>query len=282
MRKAKESSTSHPAYDLSDVEHLLARVPTTTGAILVGGQAINFWATRYADTLSAILNFRPFTSVDIDFMAGTRLAKQWARAIGAKLVLPDTHDHVAINTAKLIVPTPSTRSLELDFLAAVDGVDVKRARESAHVVTSEDGQIEFSVLHPFHCLQSVLANAYGRQRRRDQGAGLGERARDRCKLAALICRAYLVETIKLYRVGAANIARPYDLIEHVGYIAMLPNGLAAFAEDEIDVLDIVDPTHPQLTADFRTRRWPALAQDVAMARAGYKPGRIIARKRPKM
>lgn len=282
VSKSKQSSTSRPQYNPHDVEDLLANVPDATQAVLAGGQAINFWATRYVDRFQELRKFQPFTSADIDFIAGVRLAKKWAKAIGAKLVLSDVQDHVAINTAKLIVPKKSAGPLELDFLAAVDGVNIKRARASAPIVQSKEDKIEFSVLHPLHCLASALANAYGKQRRRDHGASLGERARDRCKLTILVCRAYLLESIELYDTERDDAMRPYDLIEYVAHIAMSPYGLAAYAEDMIDVLRVIDPAHSSLSAEFRTKRWPAIQAGVAEARTRYKPGSIMARKRSKM
>ncbi|MCG8434141.1 MAG: hypothetical protein MJA83_08935, partial [Gammaproteobacteria bacterium] len=165
MSRSAKSGKDISQYHPKDVEALLARLPDPAEAILVGGQAINFWATRYSKHNPKIKKFKPFTSQDIDFVAPQKLVKKWAKAIGAELVLPSLHDHVTINSAVLVLPGGSLPPLEIDILASIDGVTMKRVKESALYAASEDGAIEFRVLHPLHCLASVLANTYGSQRR---------------------------------------------------------------------------------------------------------------------
>ncbi|WP_310490315.1 hypothetical protein [Chamaesiphon sp. VAR_69_metabat_338] len=38
--------------------------------ILVGGQAINIWASYYADRVPALMDYIPFSSADLDFYGG--------------------------------------------------------------------------------------------------------------------------------------------------------------------------------------------------------------------
>ena len=51
-------------------EALTLRNPDGQPYVLIGGQAVNFWAERYLKAESALGDYGPFTSGDIDFFGG--------------------------------------------------------------------------------------------------------------------------------------------------------------------------------------------------------------------
>jgi hypothetical protein len=52
-------------------------------AFIVGGQALNLWAERYAATRADLLSFGPFTSKDLDYFGHRAAAEKLAAALGA-------------------------------------------------------------------------------------------------------------------------------------------------------------------------------------------------------
>lgn len=67
---AVNGSSPHRAYRLTDYKPVLAAAGTLdTQAILVGGQAVYFWASRYSDRFPALEIFLPYTSQDADYLA---------------------------------------------------------------------------------------------------------------------------------------------------------------------------------------------------------------------
>ena len=57
-------------FSVSDADALLELIYSepTGRIVIVGGQAVNFWADRYAADKSELLAYRPFTSRDLDLL----------------------------------------------------------------------------------------------------------------------------------------------------------------------------------------------------------------------
>ena len=60
---------------LADVEHPI---------VLVGGQAVNFWASYYQERVPALANGGPYASKDIDFVGGPKAVEECARCLGGR------------------------------------------------------------------------------------------------------------------------------------------------------------------------------------------------------
>jgi hypothetical protein len=56
--------------------------------IIVGGQAVNFWANKYHESEKELRKFRPYTSDDIDFYGLKEEAIGVAKALGVKITVP--------------------------------------------------------------------------------------------------------------------------------------------------------------------------------------------------
>ncbi|VDC50098.1 hypothetical protein [Brevundimonas mediterranea] len=69
-------------------------------AFVVGGQAFNIWAERYAGDDPALLEFGPFTSKDLDYFGHLQAATKLATALQGKLNIPSLDDHTP-NAAKV-------------------------------------------------------------------------------------------------------------------------------------------------------------------------------------
>jgi hypothetical protein len=58
------------------------------GIVIVGGQAVNFWADRYVPDEPKLLVYRPFTSRDLDLLASIANAYRLASETHATLQRP--------------------------------------------------------------------------------------------------------------------------------------------------------------------------------------------------
>ena len=58
-------------FSVSDADALLELIYSKPSGriVIVGGQAVNFWADRYAPDEPGLLVYRPFTSRDLDLLA---------------------------------------------------------------------------------------------------------------------------------------------------------------------------------------------------------------------
>ena len=56
--------------------------------VLIGGQAVNYWAERYFQTEPELKDLQPFTSEDIDFKGGKQDVKRIAEQLGLAEVYP--------------------------------------------------------------------------------------------------------------------------------------------------------------------------------------------------
>jgi hypothetical protein len=88
--------------------------------LLIGGQAINYWAERYLRTEPDLREHLPFTSEDIDFK-GTRLdVERIADQLGRKAIFPRKVEMTALAGAIpiLLRDIPST----IEIVRTVPGV----------------------------------------------------------------------------------------------------------------------------------------------------------------
>ena len=72
--------------------------------ILVGGQAINMWATYYVSRVPQLAEYLPFASADLDLYGGKVEAIACQKVLGGTINLNRDFDP-SPNTGVLIVPT---------------------------------------------------------------------------------------------------------------------------------------------------------------------------------
>ena len=67
-------------FSVNDADALLELIYSSPSGriIIVGGQAVNFWADRYAPDKPELLAYRPFTSRDLDLLGSIADAYQLA------------------------------------------------------------------------------------------------------------------------------------------------------------------------------------------------------------
>lgn len=146
----------------SDLPWLLEKLgPDLTGElVLVGGQAVNFWAARYEDRLPELAHDKDLPTKDIDFCGGREVVTLCAQRLGGRAFLPGPEDMITPNTGKVVFVDDEGVQQRVDFLAAPFGLEEVEVRRLAvpFDVEGPTGELAFHVMHPVHCLESRVAN----------------------------------------------------------------------------------------------------------------------------
>ena len=137
---------------------------TAERLILVGGQAVNFWAEMYR-TRVPDLQDGPYTSKDIDFYGLRQDARDCAARLGGRLQIPAMDDTAAATMSGLVrYRDADGEERILDILSSVHGLETKRVRDTAvpaEVREKNDDEttaVRFLVMHPVLSLFSRVHN----------------------------------------------------------------------------------------------------------------------------
>lgn len=158
-----ESLSGLPPFDLEEVHTLLARlrdVVSDRHVVLVGGQALAFWAAQiapYDDTAAAAIS----ASVDIDFQARPSDARRAAAQLGVEVRIPML-DEPSVHTGLVRFVDRHGATRTLDFIECPHGLEASNVRETALEVVlpgADERPVSFWVMHPERCLRSRIYNA---------------------------------------------------------------------------------------------------------------------------
>lgn len=226
--------------------------------VLVGGQAVNFWANHYERRAPQLAEHAPYTSKDIDFMGSRDAVRECAKRLGGTAKLATLDDMNTPSTGAVVFVDEDNHTRQIDFLGSVAGLDDAAIVDTAIKATIDDehgAQIaSFLVVHPVLCLKSRAHNvAYldGYQT---------ERARNQLRAAIICAKQFAVE--RLSSDPRETLAYNEAFIKIARYGA----GIEVFALHGIDVLAaIVDA--PGLPEKFYRERLPRARAAVERARA---------------
>lgn len=233
--------------------------PKESGTVLVGGQAIVAWVHHYDIPIPE--TEMPAITQDVDFLGTAQEAKLLATAIGAKVESAQMDDHTP-NTAIVSFRSPeSGKTLLIDFLGLLKGVDENEVRSLA-VPLEFETQSPVNVLHPILCLQSRFENLYGLSAKRN-GNGITQAA-----IAINIVREYLNELIEANEHRAA-----LNVVKRLRKLALSSAGMFVYINYGLDVLSAIDVTRFKHNK-FQQLGWPYLVSEVSARRA--KKARVMA------
>lgn len=149
-----------------DIEAMLIRLgDSTSGIVLVGGQAVNFWAEQYLSRAPELRTNAPYTSKDVDF-CGTRAAvAECARRLGGRAVLPVDFEPTPSSGQVIFMDDTGTERI-IDFLVhpfGLDAPDVLRTSLPVEVLddAGRPSGARFRVMHPERCMESRIHNVVG-------------------------------------------------------------------------------------------------------------------------
>ena len=143
-------------FSVSDADALLELIYSSPSGriIIVGGQAVNFWADRYAPDKPELLAYRPFTSRDLDLLGSITNAYKLASKTHSVMEKPRRGAASPV-LANIEVKTGGVvRSVQ--FLKSVRGVTNREIADSA--VPFVVGDAKIYVADPITMLKSKLHN----------------------------------------------------------------------------------------------------------------------------
>ncbi|MFN3407825.1 MAG: hypothetical protein ACK45B_02415 [Limisphaerales bacterium] len=161
--------------------------------ILIGGQAVNYWATRYLAVEPDLKAWQPFTSKDIDFQGTVADVRRAASLLGRPSRLP--HKRMMTAFAGGVSWPVGDALSQVEFVRTLPGV--KPSEVERFAVTHLFGEQTIRVADPVSLLACKLhlALTVDQTNRRDA---------DHVRILVLCSRAFLRETL----LGAADGALP--------------------------------------------------------------------------
>lgn len=150
---------------------LLAPLTRDTRIVLVGGQALAFWSTRFAGLAEGV---GVITSKDIDFEGSSADARVAATLLEAEVMIPSPVEASPLTGVVTFVDAEGF-DRSLDFIGAPRGLEAGDVRETAVRVnlTASPGDPDEAVIwimHPERCMESRIYNAV--ELNRDDELGL--------------------------------------------------------------------------------------------------------------
>lgn len=219
---------------IDDVAEIIEHIPDLKDIILIGGQALNYWAEilGLADAKSTGA-YGPATSKDIDFLGSIAAVRAFAAGVQGELSIAGWDDSFSPNSGVVAFDFHG-ETREIDFLANMDGfttVELSTVRKWAQrVQLRESLTASLAVMHPMHCLQAQLENIYGTLDRRGSEAGL--RYASRVRLAVEACRRLSEKS-----ASAGDTETAIVIAEHVHTLSLLSSALRARREDGVRLED---------------------------------------------
>ncbi|WDF73617.1 hypothetical protein [Novosphingobium sp. KACC 22771] len=233
------------------------------GAFIVGGQALNLWAEHY-NKVEGLAAYGPYTSKDIDYFGYRQAAEKLAEALHGELLIPDADDHTP-QTA-IVRAVVDGRMIEVDFLWNVKGVKTQslkgQAVELRLTVRRADGvgELRIPIMHPFHCLQSRLANVIELGRNDDL-------ARRQLEASPIVLREYLSEML-----DGGHLKHVIGVLQALkDYLVSDPNGRKAhkvMANDPAAILDNFQ-NDERLDERWRANSLASMRQTIATKRTAW-------------
>lgn len=234
----------------------------STAGVLVGGQALAFWADHYsvprpADLVVAV-------SADADFIADRSLAHKLAKALGWKVWIPGMDD-ATFQTGKVTKKLPDGSVKQINLLDGVAGLAAGEVVRRA-ITMEVPGIGRLRVMHPLDVLDSRIQNLVLIPAKRTP-AGVAQ-----ARLAIDSARAFIHREI-----DERGERKALTLLERVAEIARDAGAVHVFLQYGIDPLLAVPLEEFRTTTALHTERWPRIV--AAAARKRDKLRRMESRKK---
>jgi hypothetical protein len=226
--------------------------------VLVGGQAVNFWASFYEAQAPKLADHAPYTSKDIDFLGSHDAVRECAKRLGGTARLATIDDMNTPSTGVVLFVDDNHHTRQIDFLGSVAGVDDAQILDTAASATVDDEHgipiATFLVMNPMLSLQSRAHNvAYldGYQT---------AHARNQLRAAIICAKQFAIDQL------ASDPFATLKCNEEIFDIAQYRAGVEVFTRYQIDVLEALVEA-PGLPEKFYSERLPRARANVERARA---------------
>jgi len=223
--------------------------------LLVGGQALAFWADHFEIERPA--NLVSGVTADADFIGDSVLARDLAKRLGWQIWIPALDDSTP-QTGKVTHRTKNGQVKQVDFLSGVAGLTTKDlVRRAIEMQMPDIGQLR--VIHPIDVLDSRIQNLHLLPEKRT-AAGIAQ-----AHLAVDVARAFIRR-----EVATRDERAGLKLLERVAEIA------GDIAAVRVFLLYGIDPLKGVPLEDFRTSsalhkvRWPQILAEVGEKRESVR------------
>jgi hypothetical protein len=239
---------------------LLQKIIENTGddAVLIGGQALSFWAQYYGISLQLTEYEGGFISKDADFLGKLKNLDAIQEAFGdsAQKTLPPRQGLTAL-VGSVKIRLSDAEYVNIDVIHKVHGLDANHVMKAAMKV--QMGDAFFLIMHPLDVLESRVANlAQLKDKQQPESNG-----KVQAHLAIRVARRYVQELA----ADPENEAQALRAIEKI--VAIAKSGVGRRVSRDYDVnFGRAIPQHSVRTEAFHHRRWPQLCAELATA-AGY-------------
>jgi hypothetical protein len=219
--------------------------------LLVGGQALAFWADHLGVKRPALL--ASAVTADADFIGDSVLAKELGRRLGWRTWIP-TLDDASPQTGKVTHRLRSGGVKQVDFLSGVAGLTTKDiARHAMEMEVPEIGLLR--VMHPVDVLDSRIQNLHLLPGKRTD-AGVAQ-----ARLAVDVARAFI------RREAATRDERAgLKLLERIVAIARDHAAVRVFLLYGVDPLEAVPLDAFRTTPALHKQRWPRIVAEIRRKR----------------
>jgi hypothetical protein len=229
--------------------------------ILVGGQAINIWASYYASRVPELTEYLPFSSADLDFYGGKIEAIACQKILGGTINLNRDFDP-SPNTGVLVVPT-EIQPLRVDFLSSVFGIGDIELSQSAIVFEGDQNLagVRVKILNPMLCLEGKIKSAVGLPQQ-------GRQDLKHLQMSLLFVREYIKEALE------SDPRQGLKLIERIAFNIWSDPGLKLWYLYGVDINSAI-PTKIDIKSidpkwdTFQKIRLPQIEKETLKKRGKY-------------
>ena len=216
--------------------------------ILVGGQALAFWAAYYSVPAPAIA-----VTKDVDFVGTRADVERLAHGLGGKATFRRQRD-LTLLTGQIEKYLPGGDYINIDVLSRVYG-DVSAESLAKRAVVAESPAGKFRVMHPLDVLQGRLENVYGLVEKQDEH-GIAQ-----LQLAIAMVREFLRD-IASQEAGLLRetVRRPVTLrhLRRIEALALSDAGRKVAKRYDVHVADAIDPVPLLHIESFAAKKLPQL------------------------
>jgi hypothetical protein len=259
------------------VLRLLAPLSEDKRIILVGGQAVAWWARYLRPRGAGLPVANVLASKDLDFEGGITAAKQAADLLGAQLRIPGIDDHTP-NTGVIVFEDRDGVRRELDFIDQPAGLRAQDVRDTAVLMELQarrGGPVPFWVMHPERCMESRIYNVHVLPGRATQ-LGL-----DQLRMSVACAREWTRRILESEAVSRAERQRAaLRLNERVFRRCLNDKAFrSVFLDHGVDPFDAVLTDHADLPARFGDQRLPQMREQLGERRRRDVQNRARAERR---
>jgi hypothetical protein len=243
---------------------LLERILRLAGTemILVGGQALAFWAAYYHTAAPTIA-----ITKDVDLLGTKSDVERLARGLDAKTVFPHKRN-MTLLAGQVLKELPGGDYVNIDVMFRVYG-DITTEVITTRAVLAESPAGRFRVMHPLDVLQGRLENVHGLSAKQDEH-GVAQ-----LRLAIDMVRKFVGDIGSQESTGADKPGRPVVLrhLARIESLSLSDAGRKVAKRYGVHVADAIDPAPVAHIKPFVSKKLPQLLKLMSAARRAELQGR---------